>query len=125
MTNSYGEPFPAYEDMLRAILKDNPHREVKGAETVALADCVASTFAVSQSVSHRRRRRPLRNRFCSNALHRFVSHVSHVSHALGDVLRRRFGPPTDGAKRIHVSRVAVRKNGCCSQKPFPPEATRP
>jgi hypothetical protein len=44
MTNSYGEPFPAYEDMLRAILKDNPHREVKGAETVALADCVASTF---------------------------------------------------------------------------------
>ena len=34
----YGEPFPAYENMLRSILKDNPHREVKGAATLALAD---------------------------------------------------------------------------------------
>jgi hypothetical protein len=37
----------------------------------------------------------------------------------------RGGGPTIFSKRIHVSRVAVRKNGCCSQKPFPPEATRP
>jgi peroxiredoxin len=34
----YGEPFPAYEEMLRAILKDNTHRQVKGAATLALAD---------------------------------------------------------------------------------------
>ena len=34
----YGEPFPAYEAMLRAILKDNPHRDVRGAATLALAD---------------------------------------------------------------------------------------
>ncbi len=34
----YGEPFPAYENMLRAILKDNPHPEVKGAAKLALAD---------------------------------------------------------------------------------------
>jgi peroxiredoxin len=34
----YGEPFPAYEAMLRAVLKDNPHRDVRGAATLALAD---------------------------------------------------------------------------------------
>jgi peroxiredoxin len=34
----YGEPFPAYEEMLRAVLKVNPHREVRGATTLALAD---------------------------------------------------------------------------------------
>lgn len=34
----YGEPFPAYEKMLRAIRKDSPHRDVKGAATLALAD---------------------------------------------------------------------------------------
>jgi peroxiredoxin len=34
----YGEPFPAYENMLRAILKGNPHPGVKGAATLALAD---------------------------------------------------------------------------------------
>jgi peroxiredoxin len=34
----YGEPFPAYEAMLRAILKDSPHRDVRGAATLALAD---------------------------------------------------------------------------------------
>jgi peroxiredoxin len=34
----YGEPFPAYENMLRTILKITPHRDVKGAATLALAD---------------------------------------------------------------------------------------
>lgn len=34
----YGEPFPPYEAMLRAILKDSPHRQVKGAACLALAD---------------------------------------------------------------------------------------
>jgi peroxiredoxin len=34
----YGEPFPAYENTLRAVLKSTPHRDVKGAATLALAD---------------------------------------------------------------------------------------
>jgi peroxiredoxin len=34
----YGEPFPAYENMLRAIRESTPHRDVKGAATLALAD---------------------------------------------------------------------------------------
>jgi peroxiredoxin len=34
----YGEPFPPYEEMLRAVLKDSPHRQVKGAACLALAD---------------------------------------------------------------------------------------
>jgi hypothetical protein len=34
----YGEPFPPYEEMLRAVLKESPHRQVKGAACLALAD---------------------------------------------------------------------------------------
>jgi peroxiredoxin len=34
----YGEPFPPYEEMLRAVLANNPHREVQGAACLALAD---------------------------------------------------------------------------------------
>jgi peroxiredoxin len=34
----YGEPFPPYEVMLRAVMKDTPHRDVKGAACLALAD---------------------------------------------------------------------------------------
>jgi peroxiredoxin len=32
----YGEPFSPYEEMLRAVLKDNPHRDVKARACVAL-----------------------------------------------------------------------------------------
>jgi peroxiredoxin len=34
----YGEPFPAYEEMLRVVLNNNPHRDVQGAACLALAD---------------------------------------------------------------------------------------
>jgi peroxiredoxin len=34
----YGEPFSPYEEMLRAVLKDNPHREVRARACVTLAD---------------------------------------------------------------------------------------
>jgi peroxiredoxin len=34
----YGEPFQPFEDVLRAVLKDNPHRNVQGAASLALAD---------------------------------------------------------------------------------------
>jgi peroxiredoxin len=34
----YGEPFQPFEDMLRAVLKDNPHRDVQGAASLGLAD---------------------------------------------------------------------------------------
>jgi len=33
----YGEPFLSYENLLRAVLNDNPHREVRAAACVALA----------------------------------------------------------------------------------------
>ncbi len=33
----YGEPFWPYEELLRTILKDNPHREVRARACVALA----------------------------------------------------------------------------------------
>lgn len=45
----YGEPFPAYEAMLRAILKDNPHRDVKGAASLALADYLKMAKETTES----------------------------------------------------------------------------
>jgi peroxiredoxin len=45
----YGEPFPAYENMLRAIRKDNPHPEVKGAATLALADYLKTAKEKTES----------------------------------------------------------------------------
>ncbi|HEV3163683.1 MAG TPA: TlpA disulfide reductase family protein [Isosphaeraceae bacterium] len=34
----YGEPFPPYEEMLRVVLKNNPHREVQAAACLSLAE---------------------------------------------------------------------------------------
>jgi peroxiredoxin len=45
----YGEPFPAYEAMLRAVLKDNPHRQVKGAACLALADYLKMAKETTES----------------------------------------------------------------------------
>jgi len=45
----YGEPFPAYEEMLRAVLRDTPHQEVKGATTLALADHLKMTKETTES----------------------------------------------------------------------------
>jgi peroxiredoxin len=45
----YGEPFPPYEKMLRTVLKDNPHREVKGAACVALADYLKMSKEITES----------------------------------------------------------------------------
>ena len=45
----YGEPFPAYEAMLRAVLKDNSHRDVRGAATLALADYLKTSKERTES----------------------------------------------------------------------------
>ncbi len=45
----YGEPFPPYEEMLRAVLKDSPHREVKGAACLALADYLKMAKETTES----------------------------------------------------------------------------
>jgi peroxiredoxin len=45
----YGEPFPAYEAMLRAVLKDSPHREVKAAACLALADYLKMAKETTES----------------------------------------------------------------------------
>jgi peroxiredoxin len=45
----YGEPFPAYEEMLRAVLKDSPHRQVKGAACLALADYLKMAKETTES----------------------------------------------------------------------------
>jgi peroxiredoxin len=34
----YGEAFPAYEEMLKAVIRDSPHREIKGATCLTLAE---------------------------------------------------------------------------------------
>jgi len=45
----YGEPFPPYEEMLRAVLKDSPHRQVKGAAFLALADYLKMAKETTES----------------------------------------------------------------------------
>ena len=45
----YGEPFPPYEEMLRAVLKDSPHRQVKGAACLALADYLKMAKETTES----------------------------------------------------------------------------
>ncbi len=45
----YGEPFPPYEDMLRAVLKGSPHRRVKGAACLALADYLKMAKETTES----------------------------------------------------------------------------
>ena len=45
----YGEPFPPYEEMLRAVQKDSPHRQVKGAACLALADYLKMAKETTES----------------------------------------------------------------------------
>ncbi|MFO0955942.1 MAG: TlpA disulfide reductase family protein [Isosphaeraceae bacterium] len=45
----YGEPFPPYEEMLRVVLKDSPHRAVKGAACLALADYLKMAQETTES----------------------------------------------------------------------------
>ena len=45
----YGEPFPAYEKMLRTVRDTNPYREVQGAATLALADHLKTAKETSES----------------------------------------------------------------------------
>lgn len=45
----YGEPFAPYEAMLRAVMKDSPHRDVKGAACLALADYLKMAKETSES----------------------------------------------------------------------------
>jgi hypothetical protein len=45
----YGEPFPPYEEMLRAVLKGSPHRQVKGATCLALADYLKMAKETTES----------------------------------------------------------------------------
>jgi peroxiredoxin len=45
----YGEPFHPYEEMLRAVLKGSPHRQVKGAACLALADYLKMAKETTES----------------------------------------------------------------------------
>lgn len=45
----YGEPFPAYEEMLRSVLRDTPHRQVRGAASLALADYLKMAKETTES----------------------------------------------------------------------------
>jgi len=45
----YGEPFPPSAEMLRAVLKDSPHRQVKGAACLALADYLKMAKETTES----------------------------------------------------------------------------
>ena len=45
----YGVPFSPYEEMLRAVLKDSPHRQVKGAACLALADYLKMAKETTES----------------------------------------------------------------------------